>query len=72
VDEGVRLRGPNEINSVFTVTGGYAALVNNTAEAIRAGAKLVGLKSTPGMAGIPGIIDAIRVDGAPHVVSRFL
>jgi len=53
---------PDEINRVFTVTGGYLALVNNTAEAIRAGAKLTGLKSTPGMPGIPGIIDAIRAD----------
>jgi hypothetical protein len=54
---------PDEINRVFMVTGGYLALVNNTAEAIRAGAKLTGLKSTPGMAGIPGIIDAVRTDG---------
>lgn len=54
---------PSEINRVFMVTGGYAALVNNTAEAVRAGAKLTGLKSTPGMAGIPGIIDAISADG---------
>jgi hypothetical protein len=54
---------PDNINRVFTVTGGYLALVNNTAEAIRAGAKLTGLKSTAGMPGIPGIIDAIRADG---------
>lgn len=36
---------PDDINRVFTVTGGYLALVNNTAEAIRAGTKLTGLKS---------------------------
>jgi hypothetical protein len=54
---------PEEINRVFTVTGGYLALVNNTAEAIRAGAKLTGLKSTPGVPGVSGIIDAIRADG---------
>lgn len=54
---------PDDINRVFTVTGGYLALVNNTVEAIRAGAKLTGLKSTPGMPGVPGIIDAIRADG---------
>ena len=54
---------PEEINRVFTVTGGYLALVNNTAEAIRAGAKLTGLESTPGMPGVSGIIDAIRADG---------
>ena len=54
---------PDDINRVFTVTGGYLALVNNTVEAVRAGAKLTGLKSSPSMPGVPGIIDAIRVDG---------
>jgi hypothetical protein len=54
---------PDDINRVFTVTGGYLALVNNTVEAVRAGVKLTGLKSSPGMPGVPGIIDAIRVDG---------
>jgi hypothetical protein len=54
---------PDDINRVFTVTGGYLALVNNTAEAIRAGVELTGLKSTSGMPGLPGIVDAIRVDG---------
>jgi len=28
----------DDINRVYTVTGGYLALVNNTAEAVRAGA----------------------------------
>lgn len=51
---------PDDINRVFAVTGGYLALVNNTAEAIRAGAKLTGLKSTAGLPGVPGMIDAIR------------
>jgi len=54
---------PDDINRVFAVTGGYLALVNNTAEAIRAGAKLTGLQSTPGMPGVSGIIAAIRMDG---------
>lgn len=54
---------PDDINRVFTVTGGHLALVNNTAEAITAGAKLTGMKSTPGMPGVSGIIDAIRADG---------
>jgi hypothetical protein len=54
---------PDDINRIFTVTGGYLALVNNTAEAVRAGAKLAGLKSTPGMPGVSGVIDAIRADG---------
>ena len=54
---------PDDINRVFTVTGGYLALVNNTAEAIRAGGELTGLKPTSGMPGLPGIVDAIRADG---------
>jgi hypothetical protein len=54
---------PDDINRVFTVTGGYLALVNNTVEAVRAGAKLTGLKPSPGMPGVSGMIDAIRVDG---------
>ncbi len=54
---------PEDINRVYTVTGGYLALVNNTAEAIRAGAKLTSTEPTAEMRGLPGIIDAIRVDG---------
>lgn len=54
---------PDDINRVFMVTGGYLALVNNTAEAIRAGVKLTGLKPTSGMPGLPGIVDAVRADG---------
>lgn len=54
---------PEDINRVFTVTGGYLALVNNTAEAVKTGAKLAGLKPTSGILGVPGIIDAIRADG---------
>jgi hypothetical protein len=52
----------DDINRVFTVTGGYLALVNNTAEAIKTGTELTGLQPTPSL-GLPGIIDAIRVDG---------
>lgn len=54
---------PEDINRVFTVTGGYLALVNNTAEAIRAGTKLTDLEPTQAMPGLPGVIDAIRADG---------
>jgi hypothetical protein len=54
---------PDDINRVFAVTGGYLALVNNAAEAIRTGTKLAGLKPTPGISGMPGIVDAIRADG---------
>jgi hypothetical protein len=54
---------PDDINRVFTVTGGYLALVNNTVEAVRAGAKLTDLKPSPGMPGVSGIIDAISADG---------
>jgi hypothetical protein len=52
----------DDINRVFTVTGGYLALVNNTAEAIKTGTKLSSLQPTPSL-GLPGIIDAIRADG---------
>jgi hypothetical protein len=54
---------PDDINRVLAVTGGYLALVNNTAEAIRTGAKLAGMNPTVGMPGLPGIVDAIRLDG---------
>lgn len=53
---------PDDINRVFAVTGGYLALVNNTVEAIRAGAKLAGVKPTVRMPGAAGLIDAIRLD----------
>lgn len=53
----------DDINRVHTVSGGYLALVNNTAEAVRVGAKLTGIEPTAGMRGVPGIIDAIRADG---------
>lgn len=59
----------DDINRVFTVTGGYLALVNNTAEAIKTGTELTGLQpktikslSREGV-GLPGIINAIRADG---------
>jgi len=54
---------PDDINSVFAVTGGYLALVNNTAEALRTGAKLTDLKPAHSTTGIAGIVDAIREDG---------
>jgi hypothetical protein len=53
----------DDINRVYTVTGGYLALVNNMAEALRAGVKLTGTKSSAGTHGLPGIVDAIRRDG---------
>jgi hypothetical protein len=54
---------PDDINRVLAVTGGYLALVNNTVEAIRAGAKLAGVKPAVGMPGAAGLIDAIGLDG---------
>ncbi len=39
---------PDQINRVFAVTGGYLALLNNTVEAVRVGAKLVGVKPAEG------------------------
>ncbi len=53
----------DDINRVFAVTGGYLALVNNMAEAIKAGVRLAGLRPTPNMPGMAGFIEAIRVDG---------
>jgi hypothetical protein len=52
----------DDINRVFMVTGGYLALVNNTAEAIKTGSELIGLQPKPSL-GLSGILDAIRVDG---------
>jgi hypothetical protein len=37
-------------------------LVNNTAEAVKIGSRLAGIKPTEGMLGIAGSIDAIRLD----------
>ncbi|HWX87948.1 MAG TPA: hypothetical protein VNX67_07230, partial [Solirubrobacteraceae bacterium] len=54
---------PDDINRVYMVTGGYLALVNNTAEAIKAGAKLTSTKPAAGIHGLPGIVEAIRADG---------
>jgi hypothetical protein len=72
----VAFRSPesDDINRVYTVTGGFLALVNNTAEAVRAGAKLTGTKPTVNMHGIPGIIDAIRADGGftAHQAETFM
>jgi hypothetical protein len=51
-----------DINRVFAVTGGYLALVNNTAEAVKIGSKLAGVKPTDGILGIAGSIDAIRLE----------
>jgi hypothetical protein len=53
----------DDINHVYTVTGGYLALVNNMAEAVRTGAKLTGTKPSEGTHGLPGILEAIRADG---------
>jgi hypothetical protein len=41
----------DEINRVLAVIGGYLALVNNTMEAITAGARLVGIKPADGARG---------------------
>jgi hypothetical protein len=54
---------PDDINRVFAVTGGYLALLNNTVEAVRVGAKLAGVTPPDGMLGASGLIEAIRIDG---------
>ncbi len=48
---------------MFTVTGGYVALLNNTMEAIKAGARLAGVEPAQSMLGATGLIEAIRLDG---------
>jgi hypothetical protein len=53
----------DDINHVYTVTGGYLALVNNMAEAVRAGAKLTGTKPSEGAHGLPATVEAIRAGG---------
>jgi hypothetical protein len=53
----------DDINQVHAVTGGYLALVNNTIEAIKAGAGLARIRPAVGMSGIPGLIETIRIDG---------
>lgn len=54
---------PDDINRVFTVTGGYLALINNTFEAIRVGAKLARVAPAEGMLGVSGLIEAIHTEG---------
>jgi hypothetical protein len=54
---------PDDINRVFAVTGGYLALVNNTAEALKAGVKLTTIRANPGAASTAGIVELIRLDG---------
>jgi len=51
------------INSVYTVTGGYQALVNNTTELVKTGAKLAELKPVEGMQGAVALIEAVQRDG---------
>lgn len=41
----------------------YLALLNNTVEAVRVGAKLVGVEPAEGTLGASGLIEAIRLDG---------
>lgn len=52
-----------DINLVLAVTGGYLALVNNMAEAIKTAAKLVGVRAAAKRPGVAGLTEAIRDDG---------
>lgn len=52
-----------DINRVLPVTGGFLALTNNTVEAVKIGAALVGVQAADGKRGASGAIDAIRLDG---------
>jgi uncharacterized protein YutE (UPF0331/DUF86 family) len=51
------------INAVYTVTGGYQALINNTIELVKTGTKLVGVEPVSGMPGASGLIEAVQRDG---------
>ncbi len=53
----------DEINRVHAVTGGYLALVNNTMEAMIAGARLAKIQPAEGTRGASGILEAIFLDG---------
>jgi hypothetical protein len=53
----------NDINRVLPVTGGFLALTNNTVEAVKIGAALVGVQAADGKRGASGAIDAICRDG---------
>jgi hypothetical protein len=52
-----------DINRVLPVTGGFLALTNNTVEAVKIGAALVGVEAIDGKRGASGAIDAICRDG---------
>lgn len=52
-----------DINRVLAVTGGYSAVINNTIEAIRLGARAAGVALPRGMRGTSGLLEALRQDG---------
>lgn len=56
----------DDINRVYTVTGGYLALVNNMAEALRAGTKLTGTKPSAGAHGSPESSRRLEATVASH------
>lgn len=52
-----------DVHRVLLVTGSYLAIVNNTIEAVKIGARLAEVKPADGQRGASAIIDAIRRDG---------
>jgi len=53
-----------DVHRVLLVTGSFLAIVNNTVEAVKIGARLAQIKAADGQRGASAIIDAIRRDGA--------
>jgi len=52
-----------DVHRVLLVTGSYLAIVNNTIEAVKIGARLAEVKPADGQRGASAIIDAIQRDG---------
>ena len=52
-----------DVHRVLLVTGSYLAIVNNTIEAVKIGARLAEVKPADGQRGASAVIDAIQRDG---------
>jgi uncharacterized protein YutE (UPF0331/DUF86 family) len=52
-----------DVHRVLLITGSYLAIVNNTVEAVKIGARLAQIKPADGQRGASSIIDAIHRDG---------
>jgi uncharacterized protein YutE (UPF0331/DUF86 family) len=63
-----------DVHRVLLVTGSYLAIVNNTIEAVKIGARLTQVKPADGQRGASAVIDAICHDGgiSPEQAESFL